>query len=168
MRKIYLTESELVGLIRNVINEQEQPRVNPLFNVAIPQLIFKGNPQNPKQIFLSGTYKDSSGNLKKEVLKYNIQGFYFGKTFDVNLRNFVRGTTKGGLFVEAQPSGWLIQQLVGKLIPKKNLTDDGWIKNYVSFEKLKEGIDKLKTTSGASADIDAGHGVKLRLTYTKS
>jgi hypothetical protein len=164
MKKIYLTESELVGLIRNVINEQ-QTTVNPLFNVAIPQLIFQGNPQNQKQIFLSGTYKDSNGKLKKEVLKYNIQGFYLGKTFDVNLRNFERDKSKGGLYVQAQPSGWFIQQLVAKLIPKKNLTEDGWLKNYVSFEKLKEGIDKLKTTRGASADIDAGHGVKLRLTY---
>jgi len=166
MRKIYLTESELFGLIKNVINEQQTP-INPLLNIEIPQLIFQGNPQNPKQIFLSGTYKDRNGNLKKEILKYNIEGFYLGKTFDVNLRNFVRDKSKGGLYVQAQPSGWLIQQLVAKLIPKKNLTEDGWLKNYVSFEKLKEGIDKLKTTKGASADIDAGNGVKLRLTYAR-
>jgi len=163
MKKIYLTESELVRLISNVINEQQ---MNPLFNIAIPQLIFQGNPQNQKQIVLSGTYTDSNGNLKKELLKYNVAGSLGLLSFDVNLKNFQRAKN-GGLYVEAQPDNSVVKSAVATLIPKNDLTKDGYIISYVSPEQLQGGINQLKKNSGASAEVDAGHGVKLRLTYAR-
>jgi len=170
MKKIYLTESELVGLIRNVINEQTA--VNPLFNLALNRLNFSAG-QNPQQILLS----DRSGTVK-QTLKYNVTGSYtvplLGKKieFGVKLRNFQRGKTKGGLWVEAQPDSWAAQTAVKHSIPEfddegdRNRTKDGWLINYVSPEQLQKGINQLKSNNGASAEIDAGHGVKLKLKYT--
>ena len=99
-------------------------------------------------------------------MKYNVEGSYGFFDFDVNLRNFKR-TTSGGLFVEAQPNNSMVQGIVSKLVPKEDLTKDGWIKSFVPKAKIDSAIALLKANNGQSAEIDAGQGVTLNLTLAK-
>jgi hypothetical protein len=143
---------------KNILNEQLA-----LLNVPSASIIFSSSPGNAKQIFLKGT--DPKTN-KTSTLKYNVEGSYGFFDFDVNLRNFKR-TTSGGLFVEAQPNNSMVQGIVSKLVPKEDLTKDGWIKSFVPKAKIDSAIALLKSNNGQSAEIDAGQGVTLNLTLAK-
>jgi hypothetical protein len=51
------------------------------------------------------------------------------------------------------------------LIPKQNLTKDGWLMIKIPNQKLTEGIQSLKSSKGQTAEIDAGQGVSVTLQY---
>ena len=53
--------------------------------------------------------------------------------------------------------------MVNLLIPSKDLTNDGWIKNKIPKEKIDSSIASLKQNNGSNASLDAGHGVMIKL-----
>jgi hypothetical protein len=51
-----------------------------------------------------------------------------------------------------------------KLVDKTHLTPEGWLYIKVDTAKINEAINMLSRNKGASAKLDAGHGVKIQLT----
>jgi hypothetical protein len=130
-----------------------------LLNVPSLGIMMGSSPGNEQQILLKGV--DPKTKITS-VLKYNVEGQYEGIGFDVNLRNFKRNAD-GSLYVEAQPDNWFVKTAVSALIPNKDLTKDGWIMNKIPKAKIDNAIAALKQNKGTTANLDAGHGVMIKL-----
>jgi hypothetical protein len=92
-----------------------------------------------------------------------VEGSYGMFDFDVNLRGFKR-YGDGSLYVEAKPNNKMVSGIVSKLVPKENLTADGYIKNFIQKDKIDKAIALLKQNKGSECEIDAGQGVTINLT----
>lgn len=163
MKKVIrLTESDLTRIVRRVIEEQtiinEQTQ---LLNIPFNRIQLTSG-DNTKQIKLSAT----DPNTKKSyVLKYNISGEYGWLDFDVEMRNIKR-LSSGELYVEVKPTNGFVHKTMKTLVPNENLTKDGWLINYIPKDKIDTAIAELKTNKGVKAEIDAGKGVTVSLTYS--
>ena len=146
-----------LGDVKPLLNEQ----VNLL--AINPASILFSSGDNTKQIKLKGIDPTTKQPL---VLKYNIKGEYSFFNFDVNLRKITR-MANGDLFAEAQPSNPLATKAMQTLVKADNLSKDGWLLVLVPAKKINESIMQLRQNKGGSAEIDAGKGVTITLTYAK-
>jgi hypothetical protein len=132
-------------------------------SVPSNKLLFQNSTNNNNIIFLS--VRDDAGKvIPNTTYKYKIGGSYSFFDFNVNIRNLKRDD-KGNLIGEALPSNSMAASAMRSLIPKQNLTTDGWLMIKIPNQKLTEGIQSLKSTKGQTAEIDAGQGVKVSLQY---
>ena len=165
-KTIKLTESDLIRIIKKIINESDKKTISEqttLLNIPSKNIgFFAGN--NAKQILLKGPADPKTG--KSLTLRYNISGSYKFVGFDVELRNIKR-TSDGGLRAEARPSNNMVYGLVKKFVPKENLTPDGWLYVFVDKQKIDNAIMELKNNNGSEAEIDAGNGVTIELSLTQ-
>ena len=50
-----------------------------------------------------------------------------------------------------------------KMVPAKDLTSDGWLKNYIPVTKVNPALDQLFKNNGSKATIDVGNGIEISL-----
>lgn len=164
---IKLTESDLLNLVKRVIKEQAPMAQVPLLTVLATPALVNASSDGTGTIYLS--QRDNKGqNIPNTTYKYSVKGVYDpgallpNVSFNVILRH-VRRDRQGTLFGEAQPTGDTMKKLMKKLIPSGSLTSDGWLKFKVPQDKLNAGLQSLVGNQGKSATIDAGKGVKIKL-----
>ena len=132
-------------------------------SVAPNKILFQNSSNNNNVIFLSVT--DGAGKaIPNTTYKYKIGGSYSFFDFNVNIRNLKRDA-QGNLIGEVLPSNSMAASAMRSLIPKQNLTKDGWLMIKIPNQKLTEGIQSLKSSKGQTAEIDAGQGVSVTLQY---
>jgi|LakMenE01Jun11ns_1017448.scaffolds.fasta_scaffold9912181_3 hypothetical protein len=159
-RIVRLTESDLTNLVKRVVTEQQILNEQlTLLSIPAPNISFSVG-DNTKQIKLSGVDPNTKQRL---VLKYNISGSYGMFSFDVELKN-LRRDSAGNLRGEAKPTNSTVHWTLKKLVDKTHLTPEGWLYIKVDTAKINEAINMLSRNKGASAKLDAGHGVKIQLT----
>jgi len=164
---IKLTESDLLNLVKRVIKEQAPMAQVPLLTVLATPALVNASSDGTGTIYLS--QRDNKGqNIPNTTYKYSVKGVYDPGSFlpnvpfNVILRN-VRRDRQGTLLGEAQPSGNAMKKIMKELIPTDALTSDGWMKFRVPEDKLNAGLQSLAGNQGKSATIDAGNGVKIKL-----
>jgi hypothetical protein len=151
----HLTDLSELQDKKTIISEQMT-----LLNIPSLNIMMSSPPGNQSQILLKGVDPKTK---QTSVLKYNIEGSYGMFDFDVNLRAFKR-YPDGALYVEAKPNNRMVSGIVSKLVPKGDITADGYIKNFIKKEKIDQAITLLKQNKGSECEIDAGHGVTINLT----
>ena len=172
MKKFILLEEEklqiksMYGLTEATMTPPAPARpttVMDTLSVAPNKLLFQNSSNNNNVIFLSVT--DAAGKaIPNTTYKYKIGGSYSFFDFNVNIRNLKRDG-QGNLTGEALPSNSMAASAMRSLIPKQNLTKDGWLMIKIPNQKLTEGIQSLKSSKGQTAEIDAGQGVSITLQY---
>ena len=168
MKKFILLEEEKLE-IKSMYGLTEAPipvrQTTVMDTLAVPsnKLIFQNSANNNNIIFLS--VRDDAGKVvPNTTYKYKIGGSYSFFDFNVNIRNLKRDG-QGNLIGEALPSNSMAASAMRSLIPKQNLTKDGWLMIKIPNQKLTEGIQSLKSSKGQTAEIDAGQGVSITLQY---
>ena len=168
MKKFILLEEEKLE-IKSMYGLTEAPspirQTTVMDTLAVPsnKLIFQNSANNNNIIFLS--VRDDAGKVvPNTTYKYKIGGSYSFFDFNVNIRNLKRDR-QGNLTCEALPSNSMAASAIRSLIPKQNLTKDGWLMIKIPNQKLTEGIQSLKSSKGQTAEIDAGQGVSITLQY---
>lgn len=168
MKKFILLEEEKLE-IKSMYGLTEAPipvrqtTVMDTLSVAPNKLLFQNSSNNNNVIFLSVT--DAAGKaIPNTTYKYKIGGSYSFFDFNVNIRNLKRDA-QGNLIGEVLPSNSMAASAMRSLIPKQNLTKDGWLMIKIPNQKLTEGIQSLKSSKGQTAEIDAGQGVIVTLQY---
>ena len=168
MKKFILLEEEKLE-IKSMYGLTEAPipvrQTTVMDTLAVPsnKLIFQNSANNNNIIFLS--VRDDDGQVvPNTTYKYKIGGSYSFFDFNVNIRNLKRDG-QGNLIGEALPSNSMAASAMRSLIPKQNLTKDGWLMIKIPNQKLTEGIQSLKSSKGQTAEIDAGQGVSITLQY---
>jgi len=168
MKKFILLEEEKLE-IKSMYGLTEAPspirQTTVMDTLAVPsnKLIFQNSANNNNIIFLS--VRDDAGKVvPNTTYKYKIGGSYSFFDFNVNIRNLKRDG-QGNLIGEALPSNSMAASAMRTLIPKENLTKDGWLMIKIPNQKLTEGIQSLKSSKGQTAEIDAGQGVSVTLQY---
>lgn len=168
MKKFILLEEEKLE-IKSMYGLTEAPspirQTTVMDTLAVPsnKLIFQNSANNNNIIFLS--VRDDAGKvIPNTTYKYKIGGSYSFFNFNVNIRNLKRDG-QGNLIGEALPSNSMAASAMRTLIPKENLTKDGWLMIKIPNQKLTEGIQSLKSSKGQTAEIDAGQGVSVTLQY---
>ena len=161
MKKIVrLTENDLTHLVKKVIEEQSILNEQlTLLSIPAPNISF-GVGDTTKQIKLSGIDPTTKQRL---VLKYNISGSYGFLGFDVELRN-LRRDASGNLRGEAIPTNKTVYYALKNLVNASHFTPDKWLYVKVDVKDINEAINMLRKNKGASAKIDANHGVTIKLT----
>ena len=160
MKKIIkLTESDLTRIVKRVIDEKMLSEQTTLLNI-LPQNILMTSGDNTKQIKLKAIDPKTKQNL---VLKYNISGEYGMFDFNINLRNIKR-QSNGDLTAEVKLDNSTVAWTMKKLVPKDFITEDGWLTIRIPAYKINQSINQLRQNKGASAEIDAGQGVTVKLT----
>ena len=172
MKKFILLEEEklqiksMYGLTEATMTPPAPARTTTVMDtlsVAPNKLLFQNSSNNNNIIFLSVT--DAAGKaIPNTTYKYKISGSYSFFNFNVNIRNLKRDG-QGNLIGEALPSNSMAASAMRTLIPKENLTKDGWLMIKIPNQKLTEGIQSLKSSKGQTAEIDAGQGVSVTLQY---
>ena len=147
MKKVIrLTESDLVRIVRRVLNEQVS--VPPILSIPSLQINFSKGPE--EQTILLTDRK----NPKTQALSYKISAEYAGMDIGGDFKKFVRNAD-GSLYSEVK-IGWAVRQL----IPDKFLTEkDKYLKLTIPAENIQQAIDQLKKTNGAKAQIRVPSGV---------
>jgi hypothetical protein len=164
MKRLIITEEEKNHILnmhvssakKNYLTEQMTLLTIPAAKINITQ------GDNSKQILLKHTDPTTKKTL---VLKYNISGSYSFFNFDVEMRNIKRNTD-GSLTAEVKPSNGMVHKTLKSLVKKDFLTPDGWLYVRIPVEKINQAIEELKQNRGSSAEIDAGNGVSVELTYS--
>ena len=163
MKKIIkLTENDLSRIVKLVINESNKNLISEqttLLSINPSNILFSQG-DTAKQIKLKAVDPTSKKPL---VLKYNIQGEYSIFDFDVLLRNIQR-KSNGDLTAEVKPNNSSVAWTMKKLVPKDNITNDGWLYITIPSIKINQAITQLKQNKGSNAEIDAGQGVTINLT----
>jgi len=140
-----------------------QTTVMDTLSVAPNKILFQNSTNKDNTIFLSAI--DGAGKvIPNTTYKYKIGGSYSFFDFNVNIRNLKRDA-QGNLIGEVLPSNSMAASAMRSLIPKQNLTKDGWLMIKIPNQKLTEGIQSLKSTKGQTAEIDAGQGINVTLQY---
>ena len=168
MKKFILLEKEKLE-IKSMYGLSEAPipvrqtTVMDTLSVSPDKILFQNSTSNNNVIFLS--VRDAAGKvIPNTTYKYKIGGSYSFFDFNVNIRNLKRDG-QGNLTGEALPSNSMAASAMRNLIPKENLTKDGWLMIKIPNQKLTQGIQSLKSTKGQTAEIDAGQGVSVTLQY---
>lgn len=176
-----INEHELDRLAKKVINGIKHDLITEqisLLNLPFADISF-GPGSDEKKIMLKAYDRKLKKNL---TLTYEVLGEYkvLSKKipFSVELRNIKR-LADGSLYVEAKPTNWVAQVAVnramevkipddkqGRTYADKNMTEDGYLKSYVTKENLEDAINKLKKNA-RFATIDAGNDVYLTLKLVK-
>jgi hypothetical protein len=80
---------------------------------------------------------DAAGKaIPNTTYKYKIGGSYSFFDFNVNIRNLKRDA-QGNLIGEVLPSNSMAASAMRTLIPKQNLTKDGWLMIKIPNQKLE-------------------------------
>jgi hypothetical protein len=154
--------SEKISTQGTLLTEQASfltiyPDVKSLTNVNNTSMSASG-----QQLKLSKRNPKNGQVIPNTTFSYNVEGSYGWFNFDVNMRNFKRNAN-GSLELEAKPSNNTIAYTMRKLVPKGNVTTDGWLKVLIPLDKINNALIKLFNNKGSEAEIDAGNGVTITL-----
>jgi len=133
------------------------PNVNVLRSVNDTTMTASG-----QQLKLSKRNPQTGQVIPGTTFSYKVEGKYGWFNFGVNMRNFKRNST-GALELEAKPNSGTVAWSMRKLVPANNVTKDGWLKVLIPVNKINDALVKLFNNKGASAEIDAGNGVTIKL-----
>jgi hypothetical protein len=155
-----------LGDAKPLVNEEQTlPFLNVFPNVnvlkSVNDTIMTISP-NSNVIYLTKRNPKSGVIIPKTKFAFKVSGSYGWLNFDVKLRNFKRNTD-GSLELEAQPTNSMVSGIMKKMVPAKNLTNDGWLKVYIPVAKINPALDQLFTNKGSEATIDAGNGIEISL-----
>ncbi len=154
---VVLTESQ----VKKIISEQVQ-----LMSVlsANPALLSFTGKDNSKELYISLRDQKTGKVIPNSTYKYQIEASVGKLGFDVNLRGVSRNAA-GDLTAQATGANWMGKSAMA-MIPSKYKTKDGWLWIQIPNAKITQSLNQLKQTQGKSAVIDAGNGVKIKLTLT--
>ena len=153
---------------RFVITEEDRKHIMGLYEqLALlniePKNIYFGSGDNTKQIKLKGVDPKTNQPL---ILKYNIMAKFGFANFGVNIRRIYR-ESDGAISAQVLPDNTLGKNAL-KLIPDKFKSADGWLNIEIPGKKIFEAISQLLKNKGAQANLDAGHGVVIKLTVANT
>jgi len=153
---------------RFVITDEDRKHIMGLYEqLALlnidPKNIYFGSGDNTKQIKLKGVNPETNQPL---ILKYNVMGKFGFANFGVHIRRIYR-ESNGAISAQVLPDSTLGKEAL-KLIPDKFKSDDGWLNIEIPGEKIFEAISQLIKNKGDQANLDAGHGVVIKLTVANT
>jgi hypothetical protein len=153
---------------RFVITEEDRKHIMGLYEqLALlniePKNIYFGSGDHTKQIKLKGVDPKTKQPL---ILKYNIMAKFGFANFGVNIRRIYR-ESDGAIRAQVLPDNILGKNAL-KLIPDKFKSADGWLNIAVPGKKIFEAISQLIKNKGTQANLDAGHGVVIKLTVANT
>jgi hypothetical protein len=175
MKKIIrLIESDLTSLVKRIVKEREIilneqatfmtifPTVASMTAVGDKNNAAIGSNNGTNIIYL--TKRDAKGNvIPNTKFSYKVGGSKGLIDFNVTLRNIRRDFT-GNLTGEARPDSKIIASTMKALIPKENVTADGWLKIFVPKAKLDAALVELYNNKGKTATIELeNEGIDITL-----
>ena len=135
------------------------PNVNILKSIKDTSLVASG-----QKLQLTKRNPQNGQIIPNTTLTYKIEGSYLGIGFAVTLRNFKR-LADGSLELEAKPNNRFVWWSMRTALKGKNvLTEDKWLNVLIPVVKINDALDKLFSKQGSEAVIDAGEGIKIKLT----
>jgi len=165
MKKVIrLTESDLTTLVKRIVKEREIilneqatfmtifPTVASMTAVGDKNNAAIGSNNGTNIIYL--TKRDAKGNvIPNTKFSYRVGGSKGLIDFNITLRN-VRRDYVGNLTGEALPDSKVMASTMKALIPKENITADGWLKIFVPKAKLDAALIELYNNKGREATIE--------------
>jgi hypothetical protein len=161
---IKLTESDLTRLIKRIVKESEMilneqatfmtifPTVASMTAIGDKNNAAIGSNNGTNIIYL--TKRDAKGNvIPNTKFSYRVGGSKGLIDFNITLRN-VRRDYVGNLTGEALPDSKIIASTMKALIPKENITADGWLNIFVPKAKLDAALTELYNNKGKEATIE--------------
>jgi hypothetical protein len=161
---IKLTESDLTRLIKRIVKESEMilneqatfmtifPTVASMTAIGDKNNAAIGSNNGTNIIYL--TKRDAKGNvIPNTKFSYRVGGSKGLIDFNITLRN-VRRDYVGNLTGEALPDSKIIASTMKALIPKENITADGWLNIFVPKAKLDVALTELYNNKGKEATIE--------------
>jgi hypothetical protein len=161
---IKLTESDLTRLIKRIVKESEMilneqatfmtifPTVASMTAIGDKNNAAIGSNNGTNIIYL--TKRDAKGNvIPNTKFSYRVGGSKGLIDFNITLRN-VRRDYVGNLTGEALPDSKIIASTMKALIPKENITADGWLNIFVPKAKLDAALIELYNNKGKEATIE--------------
>lgn len=143
---------ENLNRIKGLMNISEQTQIPLLTVLSSPAKI--GFSTDDGKIVKLNLRDDKGVVVPGSTYPYKVSGKYGLVGFNAKFRN-IRREADGDLFLEALPTGWVAQKLLG-LVPNKNKTQDGWVKVYIDNRTLTNALNELRAEGGKTATIDAG------------
>ena len=170
---------------RLIITEEERGSISSMYDIIneqkmIPLLTILKNPlrvgfsskDNSNIIYLTLRDEDDEDKvIPNSKYSYKISGEYdagqFMPTisFDVKLKKVQR--VFGYLMVQMKPNNSVVNLAMKTLIPKNNLTSDGWLSLQIPPNKVNEAIRNLKSGGGKSSVINLDKAPQLKIILTK-
>ena len=169
-QRLIITEEERgsISSMYDIINEQKMiPLLTILKN---PLMVGFSSKDNSNIIYLTLRDKDDKV-VPNSKYSYKISGEYdagrFTPTisFDVKLRKVER--VFGNLMAQMKPDNSVVNLAMTTLIPKNNLTSDGWLSLQIPTNKVNEAIRNLKSGGGNSSVINLDEAPQLKIILTK-
>jgi len=169
-QRLIITEEERgsISSMYDIINEQKMiPLLTILKN---PLMVGFSSKDNSNIIYLTLRDKDDKV-VPNSKYSYKISGEYdagrFMPTisFDVKLRKVER--VFGNLMAQMKPDNSVVNLAMTTLIPKNNLTSDGWLSLQIPTNKVNEAIRDLKSGGGNSSVINLDEAPQLKIILTK-
>ena len=169
-QRLIITEEERgsISSMYDIINEQKMiPLLTILKN---PLMVGFSSKDNSNIIYLTLRDKDDKV-VPNSKYSYKISGEYdagrFMPTisFDVKLRKVER--VFGNLMAQMKPDNSVVNLAMKTLIPKNNLTSDGWLSLQIPTNKVNEAIRNLKSGGGNSSVINLDEAPQLKIILTK-
>ena len=169
-QRLIITEEERgsISSMYDIINEQKMiPLLTILKN---PLMVGFSSKDNSNIIYLTLRDKDDKV-VPNSKYSYKISGEYdagrFTPTisFDVKLRKVER--VFGYLMAQMKPDNSVVNLAMTTLIPKNNLTSDGWLSLQIPTNKVNEAIRNLKSGGGNSSVINLDEAPQLKIILTK-
>jgi len=169
-QRLIITEEERgsISSMYDIINEQKMiPLLTILKN---PLMVGFSSKDNSNIIYLTLRDKDDKV-VPNSKYSYKISGEYdagrFMPTisFDVKLRKVER--VFGNLMAQMKPDNSVVNLAMTTLIPKNNLTSDGWLSLQIPTNKVNEAIRNLKSGGGNSSVINLDEAPQLKIILTK-
>jgi hypothetical protein len=169
-QRLIITEEEKgsISSMYDIVNEQKMiPLLTILKN---PLMVGFSSKDNSNIIYLTLRDKDDKV-VPNSKYSYKISGEYdagqFMPTisFDVKLRKVER--VFGNLMAQMKPDNSVVNLAMKTLIPKNNLTSDGWLSLQIPTNKVNEAIRNLKSGGGNSSVINLDKAPQLKIILTK-
>jgi hypothetical protein len=171
---IKLTESDLTRLVKRIVKESEMilneqatfmtifPTVASMTAIGDKNNAAIGSNNGTNIIYL--TKRDAKGNvIPNTKFSYRVGGSKGLIDFNITLRN-VRRDYVGNLTGEALPDSKIIASTMKALIPKENITADGWLNIFVPKAKLDAALIELYNNKGREATIELDNeGIDITL-----
>ena len=169
-QRLIITEEERgsISSMYDIINEQ---KMIPLLSILkYPDRVGFSAKDNSNIIYL--TLRDEDDKVvPNSKYSYKISGEYDAGqlvptiSFDVKLNQAER--VFGYLMVQMKPNNSVVNLAMKTLIPKNNLTSDGWLGLQIPPNKVNDAIRNLKSGGGNSSVITLDKAPQLKIILTK-
>lgn len=122
-----------------------------------------GGANNTNIIYLTRRDETTGNEIPNSKFSYKLSGSYSFINFDIILRKVIRSRSNGELKAQVKPTNGTVASIMKKLIPKGQITSDGWLEIKIPVDKLNNALVQLHNNKGTSAEINARDGINIKL-----